>query len=164
MAFKRRCTNCGKEFITDFDWKVTCYECLSKKWLPPEKITETVHIAGQYPKRVYISTSRGCGKSEMMRQILEERLKKGDTIFTPWTFKLPEDIALPEEPLKRYCEADVEATKEILNNMYGIGIAKIRVKKLIFDYPATIVYWYDGTKTVVKCREGETFDKETGLF
>lgn len=40
---------------------------------------------------------------------------------------------------------------------------KIRVKKLIFDYPATIVYWYDGTKTVVKCREGETFDKETGL-
>lgn len=33
-------------------------------------------------------------------------------------------------------------------------------KKIIFSYPATIVIWNDGSKTVVKCQEGEHFDKE----
>ena len=36
-------------------------------------------------------------------------------------------------------------------------------KKVIFHEPATIVYWEDGTKTVVKCKKGEKFDKWTGL-
>ena len=30
--------------------------------------------------------------------------------------------------------------------------------------PATIVYWSDGTKTVVKCQQGDTFSAETGLM
>lgn len=37
------------------------------------------------------------------------------------------------------------------------------IKKVIFNDPATIVIWEGGTKTVVKCMEGETFDKEKGL-
>lgn len=36
-------------------------------------------------------------------------------------------------------------------------------KKIILSYPATIVIWNDGTKTVVKCQEGEHFDKEKGV-
>ena len=34
---------------------------------------------------------------------------------------------------------------------------------VIFNNPATIVYWSDGTKTVVKCQPGDTFSAETGL-
>ena len=37
------------------------------------------------------------------------------------------------------------------------------IKKVIFNNPATIVYWMDGTKTVIKVGEGEIFDKEKGL-
>ena len=37
------------------------------------------------------------------------------------------------------------------------------IKKVIFNDPATIVLWKDGTKTVVKCQEGDTFDPEKGL-
>ena len=37
------------------------------------------------------------------------------------------------------------------------------ITKVIFHDPATIVYWQDKTKTVVKCKDGETFDKEKGL-
>lgn len=37
------------------------------------------------------------------------------------------------------------------------------IKKIIFNNPATIVYWEDGTKTVVKCGDGDTWDKEKGL-
>lgn len=37
------------------------------------------------------------------------------------------------------------------------------VKKVIFNNPTTIVFWSDGTKTVVKCQEGDVFDQEKGL-
>lgn len=37
------------------------------------------------------------------------------------------------------------------------------IKKVVFHNPATIVYWKDGTKTVVKCQDGDTYDKELGL-
>lgn len=35
-------------------------------------------------------------------------------------------------------------------------------EKVIFNPPATIVFWSDGTKTVVKCKD-EKFDEEKGL-
>lgn len=31
---------------------------------------------------------------------------------------------------------------------------ELKPKKIIFNYPATIVFWNDGTKTVVKCATG----------
>ena len=40
-----------------------------------------------------------------------------------------------------------------------IGLA---IKNVIFNNPATIVFWLDGTKTVVKA-ENEPFDPEKGL-
>ena len=40
---------------------------------------------------------------------------------------------------------------------------KFKIKKVIFNDPATIVIWVDGTKTVVKAQDGETYDPEKGL-
>lgn len=37
------------------------------------------------------------------------------------------------------------------------------ITNVIFNYPATIVFWSDGTKTVVKCDERDEFDPEKGL-
>lgn len=37
-----------------------------------------------------------------------------------------------------------------------------KIKKVIFNDPATIVYWEDDTKTVVKCKR-EKYDAEKGL-
>ena len=37
------------------------------------------------------------------------------------------------------------------------------ITKVIFNDPATIVIWSDGTKTVVKCDERDEFDPEKGL-
>ena len=37
------------------------------------------------------------------------------------------------------------------------------IKKVIYNPPATIIFWADGTKTVVKCMEGDEFDPEKGL-
>ena len=38
-----------------------------------------------------------------------------------------------------------------------------RIKKVIFNPPATIVYWSDGSKTVSKVQDGDTWDSEKGL-
>ena len=37
------------------------------------------------------------------------------------------------------------------------------IKRVIFNNPATIVLWSDGTKTVVKCSNNDAFDPEIGL-
>ena len=37
------------------------------------------------------------------------------------------------------------------------------IEKIIFNPPATVVIWKDGTKTIVKCGEDEVFDHEVGV-
>lgn len=53
---------------------------------------------------------------------------------------------------------NVHTKKSQLKRMYFSVI-----KKVIFNEPATIVYWSDGTKTVVKCGEDDIWDPEKGL-
>lgn len=55
---------------------------------------------------------------------------------------------------------DLSKTKEAVNNMYG---KPVTIKEVIFNKPATIVLWSDGTKTVVKVQGKSKFDKEKGL-
>ena len=38
-----------------------------------------------------------------------------------------------------------------------------KIKRVIFNNPATIVFWADGDKTVVKCQNNEPYDPEKGL-
>ena len=39
----------------------------------------------------------------------------------------------------------------------------IKIQKVIFNPPATIVLWTDGSKTIVKTQNNEIFDPEKGL-
>ena len=45
----------------------------------------------------------------------------------------------------------------------SLRIKNMGIKNVIFNPPATIVFWTDGTKTVVKCGKGERWDAEKGL-
>jgi hypothetical protein len=38
-----------------------------------------------------------------------------------------------------------------------------RIDRVIYNDPAAIILWKDGTKTVVKCMEGEEYDPEKGF-
>ena len=40
---------------------------------------------------------------------------------------------------------------------------KIFIDKIIFNGPATIVYWDDGTKTAVKCKPDDPYSKDVGV-
>ena len=68
-------------------------------------------------------------------------------------------------------EKQVEQTMEFLFEnprnlikLYKMSSSHIpEIKNVIFNDPATIVFWEDGTKTVVKCQDGDEFDPEKGL-
>ena len=59
-----------------------------------------------------------------------------------------------------------EVIRRFVKNIYGIPnegmVYPVEIEKVIFNDPATIVIWSDGSKTVVKCTN-EEFDKEKGL-
>ena len=90
-----------------------------------------------------------------------------DFMFCPeptctYTFK-PIDIDLtfssrPTTAKKEEAKKPVDSfeTKQSTNR-------RVKIRDVIFSDPATIVFWNDNTKTVVKTRGGEKYDKEKGL-
>ena len=41
---------------------------------------------------------------------------------------------------------------------------ELMVTDVIYNDPATVVYWSDKTRTVVKCQPGDTYDPMTGFL
>jgi hypothetical protein len=60
-----------------------------------------------------------------------------------------------KEMRRRYGRIGTSFCPDILSNP--------SIKEVIFNNPATVVIWADGTKTVVKCQEGDTYNEELGL-
>ena len=60
-----------------------------------------------------------------------------------------------------YSRQSMEQAKK--NDIVKFGMCSVSIRKVIFNDPATIVLWSDGTKTVVKCGPEDTFDMEKGL-
>ena len=55
---------------------------------------------------------------------------------------------------------EINHTRRMLLDIYSGG--SFGIERVIFNVPATIVIWKDGSKTVVKCAK-EDFDPEKGL-
>ena len=66
------------------------------------------------------------------------------------------------------CSIATNAFDTTVDSIYKINyydrifVLQPKIKNVIFNDPATIVYWEDRTKTVVKC-EKEKYDPEKGL-
>lgn len=65
----------------------------------------------------------------------------------------------PDVAYNMYSKVDISTTKDLVNMLKR----SFEIKRVVFSEPATIVMWADGTKTVVKCQEGDVFDPEKGL-
>lgn len=46
--------------------------------------------------------------------------------------------------------------------LFPVTYERLKIKNVIFNSPATVIFWEDGTKTVVKANN-EPFDPEKGL-
>ena len=75
------------------------------------------------------------------------------------------------EPNAGICEKE-ELRKEFLSKMKFLrdkvaetkNFYSLNVSKIIFNPPATIVFWEDGTKTVVKCSAEDKFNEYYGFL
>lgn len=65
----------------------------------------------------------------------------------------------PDTDYTRYARKDVELTQQVISKMR----VSFEIKNVIFNDPATIVMWADGTKTIVKCQPGDIYSPELGL-
>lgn len=63
---------------------------------------------------------------------------------------------VPESDMTLVKRPTQQKEKLTMDNRY-------KVKKILYNGPATIVYWADGEKTVVKCMESDTFDPMAGF-
>ena len=58
----------------------------------------------------------------------------------------------------------VEGVKSDMNhNCKQNAVDPLEIKNVYFNYPATVVIWNDGTKTIVRCSENDFYDPEKGL-
>ena len=75
---------------------------------------------------------------------------------------IPATTAVHDEDLvdaMRYCYNDILTTQR-----YAYSITNPwKIKKVVFNEPATIILWANGDKTVVKCSEDDVYDPEKGL-
>ena len=67
-----------------------------------------------------------------------------------------------KKEVAKYCRNDVAATTALFNAVQNLTYIP-KIKDVIYNDPATIVFWEDGTKTVVKCEFSKRFDPEKGL-
>ena len=101
-------------------------------------------------------------------------MKKEETQFN-WkvdNVTIDRSLSTEERPIVR---AEMIGAPNSCFNMYDImnslkniramlKISSTQIEKVIFNEPATIILWKDGTKTVVKCQDGDEFNKEVGFI
>lgn len=52
---------------------------------------------------------------------------------------------------------------DIKNGIEVIGGQYVHIRKVLTNAPATVIFWSDGTKTVSRCSEEDTFNPEMGF-
>lgn len=87
---------------------------------------------------------------------------KANTPCNPYCMDCSKGSKFVEKNFDYTC-ADVAITKHIMETIAVSNARLPRIKDVKFNPPATIVFWVDNTKTVVKVQEGDVFDPEKGL-
>ena len=62
---------------------------------------------------------------------------------------------------------DSNAYQSFICQLFGgnrTGADKIMINRVIFNGPATVIIWKNGDKTVVKCHDGDTYDRKIGFM
>ena len=77
------------------------------------------------------------------------------------TFMLTKGICEAKIEGDVVCDIPIYTSNEISKNYTLIELPK--VKQVLYRNPATIVYWSDGSNTVVKCQREDAYDPEKGL-
>ena len=133
------------------------------------------YLVGEIANRLYAYEELGYSPAEL-KKILEERKTPNERtapncrcVYVTTARQNGKSRLDAKKAVEAYLENDVRVTNTVFElaqwakkNSY-IGVDKsLQIENVIFNDPATIVFWKDGTKTVVKATN-EDFDPEKGL-
>lgn len=94
--------------------------------------------------------------SSEMKKILNSIYGRNDDMRKGYIYKSPNE---------KYskCMVDEFEDRYPLGSSGNRSVRLMYPDRIVFNPPATIVFWKDGAKTVVKCAKGEKFDPYTGF-
>lgn len=136
--------------LVDYIYKIETWESIDEWSKMPPYLTQ---------QQIYASLGRRNGKTTLQNAFIEyyDYLKRTNTPISKQLEKCAEE----------YCRKDVEMTDFLTKNFHYVHCKPVctlpEIKNVIFNYPATIVMWADGTKTVVQCQGDDVYDPEKGL-
>lgn len=128
-------TSCGDEIV-----KV---ELLGISDGPYSRVINTYGNKGELAKEIEDHMNNGMLDNMNVNSLYVPRGKYKPLV--DYTSGYPRGIVVPLSEVSKFCHLE-----EFIDDV-------------IFNDPATIVKWKDGTKTVVKVQDGETFDPMVGL-
>lgn len=74
------------------------------------------------------------------------------------------DYNMIQDCFRDYKNSITRNVKDAVNSIYGVyGRNRFDIKKVYFNDPVTVVLWEDGSKTIVKRDERDTYDAEKAL-
>ena len=88
---------------------------------------------------------------------MQTKIEMDNTTFFPLDICVSHDDAI--DAMRYYTYNDI-----INSNKYKKKrLIYLDIEKVIFNHPATIIFWTDGTKTIVKCSKDDVWDPEKGI-
>lgn len=81
-----------------------------------------------------------------------------ELIFGRWPSQVNNKTNATTQTFHRHEIHSSEWCSEMVNKLF-----KFDIKNVVFNNPLTVVIWADGTKTFVKCAEGDVYDPEKAL-
>lgn len=106
----------------------------------------------------YIELFDRLGYKNALQKILDSEIEKCKNFVEDCHNYLEEDVKMPK----------IKYGQNVLyNKMYSqeaFVVSFFDINRVIFNNPATIVFWKDGTKTVVKANGDDAFNPEVGLM
>ena len=100
-----------------------------------------------------------------MKNVLIRDLEANISTDAPFSISINADIDLPDLSGLSRSYSLYHYVEEALNRAFDPEVfgKSNTFTKVIYNGPATIILWDDGTKTVVKCKEGDPYSHEAGF-
>ena len=154
-----KCKNCGTYFCNICDGTDRFVEDLGKY-----KKTDYTSIRKETTMSVIDKIEWKVEGIELNNRYLEESSLQVTLNGYPTDLRITQhDLMTLDRVLEQKLNGRPRMNYYPANSCYGITKPRpFAIKDVIFNDPATIVFWEDGTKTVVKAKD-EAFDPEKGL-